>query len=339
MLNSEITVGKKKISKSTRPYIIAEAGSNHNQSKATALQLIEVAAQAGADAVKFQLFRASELYPAGTSMHEVFKSIELSPDWVGDLARHCREHGVEFLASPFDRGSVDVLEAAGVSAYKVASSETTRLPLLAHIAKKGRPLFISTGMCDLVDVIEAVNVCRGAGNPAIALLQCGAMYPLPPEKANLRAMKTMQEVFGCPVGFSDHTLGSATSVAAVALGATVIEKHFTLDKKSKGPDHFYALEPQELKAFVAGCHEAFDALGSAEKEMLPAEKNEGRRNGLYAARALSKGQRLTVEDLLVQRPAKGLRERYKEIVIGSALLKDIPAGAELNWEALDLSQG
>ena len=327
-------IGNASIAAGGRPFIIAEAGSNFNQSLDTALRLVDTAAECGADAVKFQLFRAEELYPAGSEMHKIFKSVELNPDWVPRIAAHAAARGIQFFASAFDRKSVDVLDAAGAPAYKIASSETTNIPLLSYIAAKGKPLVVSTGMCDMVDVAEAVNACEGAGNRSIALLQCVAMYPLPPELVNLRVMDLLGEVFGCPVGFSDHTLGIGPSIAAVARGAAIIEKHFTLDRKAEGPDHFYALEPAELKALVTGAREAHAALGRPVKEMAPEERRLGRREGLYAARPIARGSTLAAEDVAARRPALGLRSRYRDTVIGAVATRDIERDAPLSWDML-----
>lgn len=334
MLLAEFDICGREIGPGHAPYVIAEAGSNFNQSLDTAKKLIDVAADAGADAVKFQLFLADALYPDGGDLHKIFKSIELNAAWVPDMVAHARSRGLHFMASAFDRGSVDVLVRAGVPAFKVASSEAANLPLLHAMAATGKPVILATGMCDMVDVEEAVTICEGAGNHAVALLQCGAMYPLPPEQANLRVIRTFADRFGCPVGFSDHTLGFAAAATAVGLGATVFEKHFTLDKKSEGPDHFYAAEPDELKRYVATIHEAFAALGGADKQMLAEERRVGRREGLYAARALEAGAVLTSEDIAAHRPAAGLRARYRAAIVGARLTRAVAAGEPITWEHL-----
>ena len=327
-------VGTKTVSVGGAPFVIAEAGSNFNQSLDTAYRLIDVAVEAGADAVKFQLFRADVLCTPGTDGYEIFKSVELDPDWVGSMFAHAEAHGIQFMASAFDRQSVDVLDAVGVSAHKVASSEATNLPLVAHMASKGRPIFLSTGMCDMVDVHEAVSVCLAQGNDQVAILQCGALYPLPPEKVNLRVMDTLAAAFGGPVGFSDHTLGVAAAIASVGRGGSVVEKHFTLDRSAKGPDHFYALEPAELVRLVADLREAHSALGSADKSMLAEEREHGRRMGLYAARDVAAGAAILPEDISVKRPAVGLRSRYLTTATGARARQAIVAGQPLTWDNL-----
>ena len=335
-LKTSIKISDKTIAAGLSPYVIAEAGSNFNQSMDTAKQLIDVAKAAGADAVKFQLFLADQLYPDGGELHDIFKSIELNSDWIPDLQKHAHDQGIEFLASAFDRNSVDVLEEADLPAYKVASSETTNLSLLHYMAAKLKPMIIASGMCDMVDIEEAVNVCVAAGNEEIVLLQCGTMYPLPQELTNLRIMKTFQDRFGCPIGFSDHTLGISAATAAAALGASVIEKHFTLDRSSVGPDHFYALEPGELKTYVNSVHEAQQALGISIKELLPDERNLGRRDGLYAARDIAVGEVLKEMDILVRRPAPGIRARYLSNVIGATAKSTIAKDQPFVWEKLSL---
>ena len=316
------------------PYFIAEAGSNFDQDLDTGRRLIDIAADAGANAVKFQLFRADVLVPDGGEIHAAFKAVELKPDWVPLLADHANDRGITFLASAFDAESLDVLEAVGVTAHKVASSETTNLPLVDAIATTGKPVFLSTGMCDMVDVQEAVDRCLARGNRAVAILQCGAMYPLPAEHAHLRVMDTYREVFGGPVGFSDHSLGAPLVLAAVARGANVIEKHFTHDRAAEGPDHFYALEPDELRQVIADTRNVFDALGDKRKDMLPAEREFGRRDGLYAARDMAAGHVLTAEDIRVRRPAMGLRARHLDAAVGMRTGRDIVADPPLNWEDL-----
>lgn len=333
MLQNEFQIGARRIAAGGDLYVIAEVGSNFNQSLDQARRMIDVAAESGANAVKFQLFRADILYPTG-ELNALFKSIELKADWIPILNKHAADRGLQLLASAFDRESVDVLEAAGVPAHKIASSETANLPLLHYIASKGKPLVISTGMCDMVDVEEAVNVCLGAGNGQIALLQCGAMYPLPAELANLNVIPALAERFKCPVGFSDHTLGSAAGAAAVGLGATVFEKHFTLDRASEGPDHSYALEPGELNNYIATLVEAHRALGSREKEMLPQERAVGRREGLFAARDLVQGEVIAAKDFIMRRPATGLRARYASTVAGARVARNVAKDEPLSWDTI-----
>lgn len=333
-MNTELVIGGQPIGIAAPPYVIAEAGSNFNQSLDTARRLIDVAANARANAVKFQLFRSDVLYPNGGELYDIFKSVELSQDWVPILKQHAEYRGLTFLASAFDRESVDLLDALGVAAHKVASSETTNLGFLHYMASRGKPLIVSTGMCDMVDVQEAVNICIAIGNTRVGLLQCGALYPLVPEQANLRVIPAYATRFGCPVGFSDHTLGFATAVTAIGLGASIFEKHFTLDRNSRGPDHFYAMEPKELESYIALLRESHSALGSSDKQMLPQEREVGRREGLYAVRDLAAGETLHSKDIALRCPAVGLRARYSNVVIGAQVLRPVAKDQPLTWELL-----
>ena len=331
-LEPEFEVAGKRVAMGAPPFVIAEAGSNFDQNLDTACRLIDAAADAGADAVKFQLFQAESLYPEGTDGYQAFKAVELNPDWVERLDSHAKGRGIPFLASAFDAQSVEVLESIDVPAHKIASSEATNRSLVAHVAATGRPILLSTGMCDMVDVHEAVDLCVAAGNRRVVLLQCGTLYPLPPAAANLRVMDLFRRTFGGPVGFSDHTLGTAAAVAAAARGAAVIEKHFTLDRSAKGPDHSYALEPSELKRLVTEVREAHEALGAPVKEMLPEERRFGRRDGLYAARDIGQGDTISAADIAVRRPAVGLRARHREAVSGARARRSIAAGDPIAWE-------
>ena len=334
MLKDTFKIENVEVGREARPYVIAEVGSNFDNDFDKALKLIDIASKAGANAVKFQLFRADVLYPQRDGLYDLFKSIELSAEWVPQLEKHARQQELHFMASAFDMLSIKVLEEAKVPGHKIASSETTNLSFVHHVASTGKPIFISTGMCDMIDVEEAVNACCGAGNNQIVLMQCGAMYPLPHELVNLRVIKSFAQRFKCPVGFSDHTLGQVAAMAAVGLGATVFEKHFTLDKSSCGPDHFYALEPEELKAYISSIREAHAALGSQEKQLLPAEREFGRRAGLYMARSMSKGETIAPGDIVIKRPALGLRERYASMVVGATLLCALEKDQPLDWSVL-----
>ena len=334
MLKNQLNIGETTVGGGSDPYVIAEVGSNFDKSLDKAKKLIDVAKEAGANAVKFQLFRADVLYPNRDGLYDIFKSIELDAEWVPVLDKHARDQGLHFMASAFDMVSIDVLEEVNAPAHKVASSETTNLGFLHKLASTGKPMIISTGMCDMVDVEEAVSACLGAGNNQIVLLQCGSMYPLPNKLANLRVIQSLAERFNCPVGFSDHTLDQTAAITAVGLGATVFEKHYTLDKKSAGPDHLYALEPDELKSYVAAIHEAHEALGSGDKQMLPEEKEQGRREGLYIGRNMVKGETITSADIVIKRPAIGLRARYASAVVGATLAKALDKGQPLSWDVL-----
>ncbi len=334
-----VRIGRRKIGAGRPVYVIAEAGSNHNRSLRTARELIDVAAAAGADAVKFQTFSADMLYskktpkmkylkkstPKSQSVHDLLKSLELPRAWHAPLAAHCRRRKVDFLSTPFDEAAVDQLAAVGMPAYKIASFEINHVPLIRSAARHGRPMILSTGMADLDDIGLAVKTCRGAGSSQIVLMHCAIGYPPRFEDINLRAMLTMQEQFGCPVGYSDHSVGHVATVAAVALGACVVEKHFTLSHDMQGPDHGFALEPDELVAMIAAVRNTSRALGSASKECTPAEREMHRlmRRTVVAARDIPKGAKLKRADLAVKRCVAGIEPKDLGGLVGRTALVSI----------------
>jgi N-acetylneuraminate synthase/N,N'-diacetyllegionaminate synthase len=301
-------------------YVIAEAGSNHDQNKKNALELIGVAAEAGADAIKFQLFRAETLYSryVGKSIFEKTRSVELPPEWVPDLIDRCKSRKIAFLATPFDYESVDLLDRLGVPAFKWASGEITDIELLAHAAQKNKPIIISTGMCNLTDIELAVRAVKNENNDKIALLHCISLYPTEAGDANLRMMDTLAKTFGYPVGFSDHTLGISVALAAVARGAKILEKHFTLDKKLKSPDHPFSLRPRELKSLVESVRQVSASLGSNQKHILDKEKAVAKigRRSIIANRPIKKGTVLSKSMLTVKRPGTGISPSLMQSVIG-----------------------
>jgi N,N'-diacetyllegionaminate synthase len=333
-MTRKIKIGDKWVGEGEPTSIIAEVGSNHNGKLNQARQLIDIAADSGADAVKFQLFKAENLYSKNDSMFAVMKANELPQEWVGELAGYARNHNLMFLASPFDEVSVDCLYEVDVPAYKWASSETVNSPLLRYAASKKKPMLISTGMCDLADVSTAVEVVHATGNQDIILLHCVSLYPAKPHQVNLRMMDTMRDAFHLPVGLSDHTLGFVIAAAAVARGACIIEKHFTLSRKLKGPDHAYALEPDELKQIVKAIREVEASLGSPIKDMLPEEKEVARRESVTAAVNIPKGTRLIKDMLSVKRPAFGIKPRFLDVVIGTKAKTDIEQGKPITWDMI-----
>jgi N-acetylneuraminate synthase len=330
--------------------IIAEAGVNHNGSLDLAVQLVEAAKASGADAVKFQTFRAERLatpsahkaaYQDRTtakteSQFEMLKRLELDAAAHQRLIAHCREIGIQFLSSPFDAPSADLLAALDVPVFKVPSGEITNLPFLARLARKGRPLILSTGMSTLGEVEEAVAVLRAAGATQLTLLHCVTEYPAPYAEVNLRAMQTLRTAFGLPVGYSDHTLGIEIAVAAVALGAEVIEKHFTLDRALPGPDHAASLEPSELRQMVAAIRHVEVALGSGIKAPAPCEvpNISVARKSVVAARALPAGHQLAAEDLDVKRPGTGIAPKLLPALIGRTLRAAVAEDEILKWDHL-----
>ncbi len=346
-----VDIGTHRIGPGNPCFIIAEAGVNHNGNRETAFQLIEAAAKAGADAVKFQTFIAEKVISPYTakaqyqkhttsedeSQLDMVKRLELSAKIHRDLKSHCQRQGILFMSTPFDEGSADLLQEMDVPVFKVPSGEITHLDFVRHIARKGKPLLVSTGMAYLGEVEAAVRAIEQTGNGNIVLLHCVSNYPADPSDTNLRAMALMSEAFGVPVGYSDHTLGIEVALAAVALGACVIEKHFTLDRTMPGPDHKASLEPNELAAMVQGIRIVERALGSGRKQ--PAASEAGiasvARRSLVATKDIPAGTRLTEEMIAVKRPGTGLAPSFKPILVGRRAGKDILAGTLLSWEALE----
>lgn len=337
-------IGRRAIGQGNPVYFIAEAGSNHDGDLSRAMRLIEVAAEAGADAVKFQTFRADALYPrsAGTTeyleidrpIHDVIHDLEMPWDWIPVLAAHCAEQGIDFLSTPFDEASADALDPF-VSAFKIASYEMTHHVLLQHCARKGKPVILSTGTATLSEVREAVEALRAVGGTDIVVLQCTAKYPAPLETLNLLTLPVMARELGVPVGLSDHSREPTPGpMAAAALGAAVIEKHFTLDNRLPGPDHAYALEPSELAAVVARVRQVERTLGSGEKRPAP-EENELRtfaRRTVFTTRPLAAGDPFGVGNLAVLRCGKlgyGLHPREYVRTLGHVARRALPAEASV----------
>jgi len=333
-----------------RCFVIAEAGVNHNGEPDRARALIDAALAAGADAVKFQTFKSELVISAeapkaayqkaatgaGESQLEMVRRLELSEGDFRGLKAYCDARGILFLSTPFDHPSVDFLDALGVPAFKAPSGEITNLPLLGHMARLGKPVILSTGMAALEEVARAVTELRAKGCPALAVLHCVSNYPADPADANLRAMKTMAEAFDTPVGYSDHTTGIDIALAAVALGAAVVEKHFTLDKSLPGPDHRASLDPGELAALVTGIRRIESALGDGIKAPRPSEADTRQvaRRSLFLRAPLAAGQHIDAEQLVALRPAGGIAPNEIERLAGRRALHDLAAGAMLRWSDL-----
>ena len=345
-----IEISGRKIGPGHPCFIIAEAGVNHNGSLELALKLVDAAAAAGADAVKFQTFKADRLVTrnapkagyqiratgdAGTQ-HEMLKRLELTEEDHRSLIAHCERRGVLFLSTPFDEESCDFLESLELPAFKLPSGELTNLPFLAHVAGKGKPVILSTGMATLQEVDAAVETFARSGNNRLVLLQCVSEYPADPAEANLRAMASMRSLFGFPVGFSDHTPGIAAAIAAAALGACVVEKHFTLDREMPGPDHRASLEPEELAEMVRGIRVAESALGDGEKRPGAGEAATARaaRKSLVAACDISAGTVLGPEHIAVKRPGTGIPPGMRVRLLGRKTKVAVPAGTLFDWEML-----
>lgn len=329
-------------------FIIAEIGVNHNGSVDMARRLIDVAAAADADAVKFQTFRAEDLVTRSAkkaeyqrantqnddSQFDMLKSLELAEDAVTELKAYCGEKGIQFLSTPFSEAAADLLERANVDAYKISSGDLTHLSLLTHIALKGRPIILSTGMGTLSEVEEAIAAIHAGGNRDISLLHCVSNYPAAPEDCNLAAIDTMRQAFGLPVGWSDHTVGSAISWAAVARGATIVEKHITLDQALPGPDHKASMEPEEFKDFVRGIRMIEAAVGDGRKGPSAAEKRTAQlaRRSITTVKDLPEGSVISESDIKIVRPGNGLAPRYREMVIGCRVTRHVPADTALTLQ-------
>lgn len=331
-------------------FIIAEAGVNHNGSPELARRLVDVAAQAGADAVKFQTFKAERMvtrdapkaeYQKRTtdvaeSQFDMLRRLELSPEMHRELMACCGERGILFMSSPFDEDSADLLANLGVAVFKIPSGEITNLPFLSHVALKDKPMIVSTGMSYLSEVEAAVRTIEEAGNRQLVLLHCVSNYPADPGDANVMAMRTMATAFGVPVGYSDHTPGIEVPLAAVALGACVIEKHLTLDCSLPGPDHRASLEPEGFSAMVRGIRTVESALGHGRKVPAASEVNTASvaRKSLVAARDIPADTVLTEELIAIRRPGTGLPPAMLPYLIGRTIRIRVPAGDLLRLEIL-----
>jgi sialic acid synthase SpsE len=341
-------IGNRPVGEGEPCYVIAEIGANHNRDMAIARELIDRAAEAGADAVKFQTYSGDRIYSSKTPRFqyldgvtdrtpaELLEEISLPRDWQGPLAEYARESGVDFFSSPFDHDAVAELDALDVPVLKIASFEIVDLPLIRRAAETGRPLLISTGMANLGEIEDALRAAFEGGAAGVGLMQCTSVYPAPPERANLRAMETMRRAFGVPTGLSDHTTGIAIPIAAATLGAAFIEKHVTLDRTMPGPDHAFALEPQDLRAMVAGIREAQASLGDGRKTGPgPEESVEmyrlGRRS-LILTRDLPAGTVIERDMLTVKRPGWGIAPRDLEHIVGRTLRADAEADDIVTWE-------
>lgn len=344
-MKPNIMIGDRAIGVDQPCFVIAEAGVNHNGNLDLALELVDAAAHAGADAVKFQTFTADTLvsplapqFPYARegaegelSQHEMLSRLELPHEMHAPIKRRCEERGIMFLSTPFHESDADWLETFGVPAFKIPSGEITNLPFLRHVAGKGMPIVLSTGMATLAEVDRAVEAVGDAG---LVLLHCVSDYPANPVDANLRAMETMRRAFGKPVGFSDHTLGTEVALAAVALGAVVIEKHFTLDRGLPGPDHAASLQPDELFVLISGIRVVESALGTGIKRPARSELKtlDCVRKSLVAARPLEAGDRISEDMLAVRRPGGGLAPDMRVALIGRRLAHDVEAGALVTLE-------
>ena len=331
-------------------YIIAELSANHNQSFDQAVALIKAAKEAGADAVKLQTYTPdtltincdSDLFIhskdslwAGKTLYELYSEAYMPWEWQPKLKKIADEIGIDLFSTAFDPTAVDFLEEMGVPVHKVASFEIVDIPLIEKMARTGKPLIISTGMATLSEIEEAVQAARKAGATQIALLKCTSAYPAPPEEMNLRTIPHLAEAFGVLVGLSDHTLGIAVPVAAVALGACIVEKHFTLSRDEPGPDSTFSLEPHEFKEMVKAIHVAEKALGEVCYEVTEREAASlVFRRSLFVVKDIKAGEIFTEENVRSIRPGYGLHSRYLRNVLGRRAAQDIERGTPLSWDLI-----
>lgn len=347
----EIEINGRTIGSGHPAFVIAEAGVNHDGDLDRARQLVDAAVNAGADAVKFQTFSAERLVSraapkaeyqlhhtdSAESQFEMLRRLELPEQAHRELLDYCTEKGVLFLSTPFDERSADFLDELGISAYKISSGDVTNHPFLAHIAGKQKPIILSTGMATLGEVELAVNCIREAGGRDLVLLHCVTNYPAEPKDCNLRAMRTMADAFELPAGWSDHTPGIEVSLAAVALGACVIEKHFTLDRSLPGPDHQASLEPDELMALVKGIRAVEQALGDGVKQPVSAEMANTpiARKSLHWNRALPAGAVVSFGDLIALRPGMGISPSEMSSLVGRKLARAVDASEMVSESDLE----
>jgi len=342
----DIRIQDRAIGPAHKPFIIAEMSGNHNQSLERALAIVDAAADAGADAIKLQTYTADTMTLPGAltiedenslwkgrELYDLYQEAYTPWEWhqaIFDRARAC---GIIAFSSPFDETAVDFLEELGAPVHKIASFENTDHPLLRKVAATGKPVIMSTGAATLQEVAEAVQVLRHAGCQELILLKCTSTYPATPENTNLVTIPHMRELYGLQVGLSDHTMGVGAAVAAVALGATVIEKHFTLSRTEGGVDAAFSLEPAELRALVVESERAWLALGQVQYGVQRAEeKSRLFKRSVYAAKDIRAGELLTKENIRVIRPGLGLAPKYYEELLGKAAATDIKAGTPLNWD-------
>ncbi|WP_316346923.1 pseudaminic acid synthase [Desulfuromonas acetoxidans] len=337
---AQITIAGRPISESSPPYVIAELSANHNGSIDNAFRIIESAKNAGADAVKLQTYTAdtitldcdSEDFQIkgglwdGKTLYRLYEEAQMPWEWHAPLFEYARKIGITIFSSPFDTTAVDLLEDLNTPAYKIASFEAIDLPLVKYVASTGKPMIISTGMADCREIEEAINAARDGGCKELAILHCVSGYPAPPEDYNLRTLTDMQRRFGLVTGLSDHTLDNTTAIASVALGASIVEKHVTLDRSGSGPDDSFSLEPKELAALCHGAKTAWQALGKVDYGRKSSEESNVKfRRSLYFVKDMKAGQTIAEGSVRSVRPGYGLPPKYFEKIIGRRLIKDVSA--------------
>lgn len=350
-MNHEIKIGNRVLNKDSQTYIIAEMSGNHNMDYNRAVKIVEAAKEAGADAIKLQTYTADTITlnsdaPCfqitqgtlwdGTTLHKLYEEAYTPWDWQPKLKELANSLGMDCFSSPFDFTSVDFLEKMDVSAYKIASFEITDVPLIKKVASTGKPVIISTGIATVEDIELAIKTCKDAGNENVILLKCSSAYPAPYESINLNTMVDMADKFGCIMGLSDHTMGSAVSIAAVAMGAKVIEKHLTLARADGGVDAAFSMEPAEFKEMVEGIRNVEKAKGIVSYDLTDKQKSQRTfSRSLFIAADIKAGEILTPENLRSVRPANGLHTKYYEELLGRKVTRDCKYGEPMSWDMVE----
>lgn len=344
-----IKINGREIGRNHPPYVIAELSANHNGDLDRALKIIDEAVDAGADALKIQTYTADTLTIDsdapdfqikgglwdGRTLYHLYQQAYTPWDWHETLFAHARRRGITMFSSPFDPTAADLLAELGAPAFKIASFEAIDLPLIRYVAAKGKPMIISTGMADLQEIGEAVQAAREGGCKELVLLHCVSGYPAPAEDYKLTTLADMERRFGVPVGLSDHTLNNVSAIASVALGATVIEKHFTLDRDGGGPDDSFSLEPADLEQLCRDARIAWEAVGAVDYGLKSSERsNTVFRRSLYAVQDIPKGTVITAEHVRSIRPGYGLAPKHLDAVIGSVARENIPRATAIRWELI-----
>jgi len=346
----QIEIAGHKIGINYPPYIIAELSANHNGRLDTALRIIEEAKKAGAQAVKLQTYTADTITLRsqsedfmihgglwdGRNLHDLYQEAHMPWDWHKPLFAHAQKLGITIFSSPFDHTAVDLLEDLNAPAYKIASFEAVDLPLIRYVASTGKPMIISTGMADAAEIQEAIDAARQGGCKELAILHCVSGYPAPAEDYNLRTIPDMIQRFGLVTGLSDHTLDNTTAITSVALGVSIIEKHFTLDRKGGGPDDSFSLEPLELAELCRGTRTAWDALGQINYGRKSSEQGNVKfRRSLYFVRELKAGEVITSDAIRSVRPGFGLAPRFFQELIGRRVKANVAYATPVNWDVIE----
>lgn len=345
------TIAGREIGIAAPPFIIAEMSGNHNQSLDRALAIVEAAADAGAHALKLQTYTAdtitldisegeffitsSDSPWKGASLHSLYQQAYTPWEWHAPIFERCRERGMVCFSTPFDETAVDFLESLDVPCYKIASFENVHLPLIRKVASTGKPLIMSTGMASIAELDEAVSAARSAGCRELVLLKCTSTYPATPENSNILTIPHMRELFRCEVGLSDHTMGIGVAVAAVTLGATVVEKHFTLSRSDGGVDATFSLEPDELSTLVIETERAWQSLGAV--SYGPTEKEHTSlqfRRSIYISEDMNAGENFSRDNVRIVRPGFGLAPKYFELLLGKRILRDAKKGSPVTWDLI-----